>query len=157
MDAGARGVTLAEWLGVAGFVISLALAVLKIRETWFLKPKYEPNFIWFNSEDPVGPRLEFAICNVGHAPEVITGASFRPSTWPEERPGGLVLEPIYSALPIPLDVGGVTRLMKMEVNVSEQFYDGHGCLVLSGPRKFKQVCKIPPWGWHLLSGAADED
>jgi hypothetical protein len=140
---------LADWVGVAGFVVAAALAILQFRPHWFLKPRFEVDFDWVHHGIDQPPRLEFTVTNVGHAPGAVTALLLQLEGQGESlQGGGFTPGTLDEQLPLRLPAGAISNRLKVPGDFAEPYGDGKSRLVIKGPRALIAAYDIPRLSTH---------
>jgi hypothetical protein len=158
VSAQAGTATIPGVLGVLGFLVALALAVIKAWETFFQEARFDAFFDWADS--PKGPSLEVSIANIGWKKDSVRAANIRRpfvETDPEEDRKWLEMQiegPRWKDLPAVLDVNDMTPRMEIPIywlnGVAPGFADavmsGTARLVVYNARGDEASFPIPPRG-----------
>jgi len=95
------GASIAEVLGVVGFFLSLVLALIKVRETFFLRPKWAVTFKYMKADRA---HLICDIANQGSSKGTLREIRFQTLDDPEGPHAGRTYQPLLDALPKTWDV-----------------------------------------------------
>ncbi len=119
LESSSGGLGLAGWLGVAGFVISFGLAVIRVWETFLRRGRFRLTFVWDLGEEggQGGPWLTFQIANVGHAPASVQSILFRAKN--DTGSGGWAPATLTQDLPLLLNVEEVSQTFRTEAKFGQ--------------------------------------